>query len=113
MLLSAQNDNKRYVLLFMDSPDNAIGLQQKKILESDKAGCADRDIVLLTYILDKTDKNVLSKYAISNPHFTCLLIGKDGYVALRSNKIVPKAQLFALIDAMPMRRDEMRRKKDR
>ncbi len=111
MVSFAQNNNNRRVLLFTDTQSNAIGLQQKQILESDEAGCLDRDIVIETYVLDKTDKKVLTKYNISAVPFTFLFIGKDGHVALRSFKTVPKTQLFALIDGMPMRRDEMRRKR--
>ena len=112
MVSFAQSQNKRRILLFTDVGNNALVLQQKQILESDEAGCLDRDIVIETYVLDQTDKKVLKKYTISTAPFTFLLIGKDGHVALRSYKIVSKEQLFALIDGMPMRRDEMRRKRN-
>ena len=111
MVLWAQTNNKRRVLLFSDTENNTTLIQQKKILQSDEAGCLDRDIVIETFILDKTNKSLLKKYAITSVPFTYLLIGKDGHVALRSFKIVQNAQLFGLIDVMPMRRDEMRRKK--
>lgn len=111
ILLAQYSNNNRRVLLFTDSPNNTITLQQQGILTAEEAGCLDRDIVVETFVLDKTDKKLLKKYGISSAPFTFLLIGKDGHVALRSFKIVPKTQLFALIDGMPMRRDEMRRKK--
>ncbi len=107
----AQNSNNRRVLLFIDTQSNPIWLQQKQILQSDEAGCLDRDIVIETYVLNKTDKKILTKYHVSAVPFTFLLIGKDGHMALRTNKIISKAQLFALIDGMPMRRDEMKRKR--
>ncbi len=111
MVSFAQNNNNRRVLLFTDTQSNPTWMQQKQILESNEAGCLDRDIVIETYVLNKTDKTVLTRYNISSVPFTFLLIGKDGHVALRSFKTVPNAQLFALIDGMPMRRDEMRRKR--
>ena len=109
-MLIAQSQNKRRVLLFADTENNTTLIQQKQILASDEAGCLDRDMVMETYELDKTDKKVRDKYNISSAPFTFLLIGKDGHVALRAYKTIPKAQLFALIDGMPMRRDEMKRK---
>ena len=109
-MLIAQSQNKRRVLLFADTENNITLKKQKQILASDEAGCLDRDMVTETYVLDKTDKKVRDKYNISSAPFTFLLIGKDGHVALRAYKTIPKAQLFALIDGMPMRRDEMKRK---
>jgi hypothetical protein len=42
--------------------------------------------------------------------FEVLLIGLDGGVKLRKNEVVKCEELFGLIDQMPMRRAEMRRK---
>jgi hypothetical protein len=39
-----------------------------------------------------------------------VLVGKDGGVKFRSDRPVPPEQIFDLIDAMPMRRQEMRAK---
>ena len=110
LILSAQSNNKRRVLLFSDTENNTTLLQQKQILKSDSAGCLDRDIVIETFVVNKTDKSFLKKYHIAAAPFTFLLIGKDGHVALRSDKIIQNTQLFGLIDVMPMRRDEIRRK---
>ena len=41
--------------------------------------------------------------------FAFLLLGKDGGVKLRSATPVSFAELAAIVDAMPMRQDEMRR----
>ena len=109
-MLMAQSQNKRRVMLFADSEHNTTLIQQKQILASDEAGCLDRDMVIETYLFNKTDKKVRNKYNILSAPFTFLLIGKDGHVALRADKSIPKARLFALIDGMPMRRDEMSRK---
>ena len=43
--------------------------------------------------------------------FTALLVGKDGHVALRSHEPVVAARLFPAIDAMPMRRAEVARRR--
>ena len=41
---------------------------------------------------------------------TNVLIGKDGGVKLRQEELVRPAELFALIDSMPMRKHEMGRR---
>ena len=110
LVLSAQTNNKRRVLLFSENENNATLIQQKKILQSDEAGRVDRDIVIETFVLNQTDKSFLKKYNVKSVPFTYLLIGKDGHIALRSYKTIENTQLFGLIDAMPMRRDEMRRR---
>ena len=111
--LNAQNSAFRRVLLFADKANDTTLMKQKQLLESDKAGCLERDIRIEIYIISQTDKSILKKYNITQPHFTFLLIGKDGGIRLRSTKVIPKEQLFALIDVMPMRQDEMRRQHNR
>ena len=46
----------------------------------------------------------------SRAAFEVLLIGKDGGVKLRRDKPVAAFEITALIDTMPMRQDEMRRR---
>jgi hypothetical protein len=41
--------------------------------------------------------------------FQAFLVGKDGHTAISSEKPLSAEQLFARVDAMPMRQDEMRR----
>ena len=43
--------------------------------------------------------------------FTTLLVGKDGHVAMRSHAPVVAGMLFPTIHAMPMRREEVARKR--
>ena len=47
---------------------------------------------------------------LENRVFQLLLIGKDGTVKLRSEKPVSISDIFGLIDSMPMRQQEMRKK---
>ena len=113
LTLNAQNSAFRRVLLFADKANDTTLIQQKQLLESDKAGCLERDIRIEIYITSQTDKTFLKKYNITQPQFTFLLIGKDGGIRLRSKKVIPKEQLFALIDVMPMRQDEMKRQRNK
>ena len=52
----------------------------------------------------------MSEFEVPEDDFKFILVGKDGTVKLRSNQTVSGVDLFALIDSMPMRGEEMRRK---
>jgi hypothetical protein len=113
LTLNAQNSAFRRVLLFADKANDTTLIKQKQQLDLDKAGCLERDIRVEIYMMSETDKSLLKKYNITKPHFTFILIGKDGGIRLRSAKVIPKEQLFALIDTMPMRQDEIKRQRSK
>ena len=48
-------------------------------------------------------------YKVPPAEYRALLIGKDGNVALQAPGPIERARLIGAIDAMPMRREEMRR----
>ncbi|MEM9547052.1 MAG: DUF4174 domain-containing protein [Bacteroidota bacterium] len=48
----------------------------------------------------------------NNKPFEVVLIGLDGGVKLRQQTILKREELFRIIDSMPMRRQEIRRKSD-
>jgi len=112
----------RLVLIFAPSSIDRSYLQQKKELEGKSHELQDRDIVIFKLL--ESGKSTVEKLLLADEQqsclrkdldvpedkFTLILIGKDGTVKLRSNEVVPTADLFALIDSMPMRREEVRRK---
>jgi hypothetical protein len=53
---------------------------------------------------------IRTKFAAPLGNFTCILVGKDGGIKLRQDSQVKLEEVFNLIDAMPMRREEMRQK---
>ncbi len=108
-LANAQKSNYRRVLLFVESEKDSQLLEQQRLLKADEAGCKIRDIRVETFVFSKTNKFFLSDHAVYSPRFTFLLIGKDGSAKFRSTKVISKEQLFAIIDAMPMRKKEMKR----
>lgn len=83
---------------------------------------ADRDMVLVTLVdegtsgagehtLSAEDANdVRRRLGISPGSFAVRLIGKDGGTKLSSDEPVPIAELYALIDSMPMRQSEMKKR---
>ena len=96
----------RPVLLFAPSERDEAYLLQMKILDADKSGLAERDILVLSDISALGKGKLRETLQIDG--FEIILIGKDGVVKFRSKTPISVEELFSLIDAMPMRRQEMR-----
>ena len=58
----------------------------------------------------QTAAAIRTKFAAPLGQFTCILVGKDGGTKLKRYSPVKLEEIFNLIDAMPMRREEMRQK---
>jgi len=118
-IMSAQSDlladyqwKSRVILLFAPEESNANYKAQQEIIRSNKLEYEDRDLVVLSFILgNRKGQLVREEFNIKDKIFTYILIGKDGYEKLTTNKVVPSKDLFKLIDSMPMRIGEMKRKK--
>ncbi|MGI9048046.1 MAG: DUF4174 domain-containing protein [Rubrobacteraceae bacterium] len=120
MDLSAFRD-VRLLLIFTPSATTPEYAEQQRIVETNAAGFTDRN--LLTIGLFEAENNApespispeeaavfREQYGIEKGRFAVVLVGKDGGEKFRSGKPVPARELFGRIDAMPMRRREMRRK---
>ena len=113
----------RVILLFANTNSDSFYIHQKEVLMKEKAGLIERNLVIYEIfsqggiqpggdlINEKNAENWRTYFSVQPRSFTFLLIGKDGGEKLRSETIVPVSSLFGLIDGMPMRRAEMRRKK--
>jgi hypothetical protein len=111
VLLSAQKSDYRRILIFAPDSANISLKNQNLIFEKENAPCVERNIVIENYTFATHGNHIFSKYQVSNRDFTVLLIGKDGFVKLRSKEIISATRIYALVDAMPMRKDEMRKMK--
>ncbi len=112
----------RVILLFAPSPEQTAYQRQRQLLDEARAGVADRDLVIYRLFEDSgvdprgkslpeaSVRSLRRIYQPSDDGFTFILIGKDGTEKLRETALVSMEQLFGLIDRMPMRREEMRRK---
>jgi hypothetical protein len=69
-----------------------------------------RDLKESNCSLKERDLVVLER--LGAPGFLVRLLGKDGGEKLRRETPVPVGEILALIDAMPMRREERRRRPD-
>lgn len=102
----AQFSGKRQVFIF-GVPQSKAVTRQLALFEKETAGVAERDMEIT---LVAKEMKWYKKYKVApDTPFTLILVGKDGGEKYRSEKPAPAAELFALIDAMPMRQSEMRR----
>lgn len=102
--LDAYHWERRPVVLFAPSATDPAYVEQRAMLEAAAAGLSDRDIVVLSDACPAAGGAM--RRALDPQGFEVLLIGKDGGVKLRERRPVSAAALFAIIDAMPMRRGE-------
>jgi hypothetical protein len=112
----------RLLLLFTPSLRGPRYLELKEDLSSQEEEVLDRDL-LVFHILESGETKLgnsplpessgdylREKFSITPGAFTVLLIGKDGGVKLRREGQVELAEIFSLIDTMPMRQREMTEK---
>ncbi len=95
------------VLLLLAARDDARAAEQARILAADRPGATERDLVLVEPALADQER-LRRRYDVAPGEFAVLLIGKDDGVKLRSARPLTVQTLFDAIDAMPMRRAEMR-----
>jgi hypothetical protein len=111
VLLVAQQSNYRRILIFAPDSSNLSFINQNRIFQKEDSACVQRDIIVEYYVFKSKGVHFFDKYQVSTQDFTLLLIGKDGFVKLRSKEVVKPERIYALVDAMPMRKDEMRKMK--
>ena len=97
----------RELLIFGEADKSAMVSKQLQLLHKDMEGLKERSIKI---IVVKNESDLYKKYQIKQDSFTIILIGKDNSEKYRSNTIIEIAQLFAIIDAMPMRKEEIKKK---
>lgn len=101
---------KNRVLVVSAPAGNGAAKEQRQIYRSAAAGMSERQIVLAEAIGDnQRSRQIRSQVSASGKGFQVFLVGKDGHTALSSDKPLSAEYLFARVDAMPMRQDEMRR----
>ena len=98
----------REIILFAYADDDKSLKKQLEILNSDPKGLAERDLKISVKIWIKDKGIIHQKFKINKNQFAFILIGKDGGEKYRSFNVVTKQKLYSIIDAMPMRRYEMK-----
>lgn len=113
--LSSLQGRKRVLLVFApraDAPDLA---EQARGARALAAQGDDRDLHIVTVAGDRVEGladaagALRGRLHVEAGAFRVVLVGKDGHAAVSSTRPLSAAALAARIDAMPMRREEMRR----
>lgn len=108
--------HNRVLLVFAPSESDRDLAAQRAALHPGSAGHAERDLVTIEVIGNHADdgrvgaRTLRRAYGVAPCEFTVVLMGKDGGEKWRQRHPVTEAALFATIDAMPMRRNEMSRR---
>lgn len=119
--LSSHQWKERLVLILTTDLSNADYLKQLEELKADGKALEERKLVIYKITptqfkvgLDEEGKwkqgdDLYSKYKTTNSDVEVKLIGLDGGVKLDEKEFVSREKLFSVIDAMPMRRNEIRK----
>lgn len=121
--LNAYHWSKRVIILFAESEESLPFVEQMQVLRDAEDGVLDRDLVIVELlesgdsrcgnmkISGDTAESLRNRFKAQAGVFHFILLGKDGGVKLRRDGPVSAEDLFGIIDAMPMRQQEMRRSK--
>ncbi len=114
----------RLVLILVDSPEDSLALKQLKEFQDAEEELLEYKLKIYLVAPEKCQmvlpsskseksnpKTAYDRYATPNVPFEVILIGLDGGIKMRKNKVVPRQEIYALIDGMPIRRAEKRSKK--
>ena len=112
--LTRYRDKNRVLLVFTPDTRAAAYTRQTALWDGEKAGFAERQLVVVPVPADAqsvegtTPALLARRYGVKAGEFAVVLLGKDGHDAFHADKPVRAQTLYEIIDAMPMRRDEMR-----
>ena len=98
---------ERVVLVFAARLDDVRLLRQRAEVEALMRRSDDRDLVFEA-VSSHQAATLRRRFGVGAGRFAVRLIGKDGGVKLRSDKVLAADRLAATIDAMPMRQQELR-----
>lgn len=113
--LASYKDKNRVLLVFAPSDKDPSYAEQGKLWQGEKAGFEERQLVVVPVLADAkkaagdAPAMLEKRYGVDAKTFAVVLLGKDGHDAYRAAKPVKAGALYEVIDAMPMRRAEMKR----
>ena len=122
MDLSQFQWKNRLLLLFAPNRNHPLFDVLQKSIATQQTEVADRDLVIFEILesgasrMDTSDidpqvaQSLRDKFDVRPGRFTVILVGKDGGIKLNRQDQTRLEDIFALIDAMPMRLEEMRQK---
>ncbi len=119
--LSSHQWQDRVLLVISDDTSNVIFKKQLAELSQNREELKDRKLVIYQITPDafrrglenngwEIGNNFYKKYNIPQVSFRVILLGLDGGDKLNKTEFLPAQDLFVIIDGMPMRKAEIRKK---
>jgi hypothetical protein len=103
--------NARVLVVFAVGEGDPQLARQRDLLAGARHGVTERDLVVLEAIGSSSEAERLRRQlGVPGAQFRAVLVGKDGGAKLTETAAIAPDRLFATIDAMPMRRQEMRQR---
>lgn len=112
----------RIIVVYADEPELDLLTKQLELLTEEPSELSERKLLVIQAHKDRYKKNfpensewvsssLKDELKISTKtKFEVFLLGLDGGIKLRQQEIVQTEKLFSLIDGMPMRKAEIKRK---
>jgi hypothetical protein len=111
----------RPLVVFADNEALAPLAAQRRMVSASRASLTERNVVVIWVVGDtvsadlgphpkQSAKALRARFGAPQTGFRAMLVGKDGGTKLNSASPLSAGALYATIDAMPMRQNEMRRK---
>jgi hypothetical protein len=123
--LNSYRGKNRLLLIFAPSASAMSYRQQVRMFAHQTPELLDRDMLIL-YLFEEGPGNIddiklapeiaarlRRHFEVKSEEFTAILIGKDGRVKFRADRPVAPIDIFSLIDIMPARQEELRRRSER
>ncbi len=117
--LTTHQWENRVLLVISDNKNTEAYQTQISIFKDKTKALADRKLVVYSVLPTKYKLNndpwlasssLFKKYRSKNKTFKVVLIGLDGLIKLNENAVILAEKLFSIIDVMPMRQSEIKRK---
>ena len=122
--LDAYRWENRLILIVAENPEDGKMAEQLKLFENEQEALTDRKLLIfkiyaggctvyspgMKLIQNTENKDLYEEFGSNSTPFQILLIGLDGGMKMKTNRVTDPAVFFAEIDTMPMRRNELRKK---
>jgi hypothetical protein len=112
----------RLLLVFAQSPAEAAYREQQHSLVTRRHDLAERDLLVFALFDEAQGEGdgapispawtyqLRQRFGLSESRFAVIVVGKDGGQKLRSGQPVPVGDILGMVDSIPMRQEELRRR---
>jgi hypothetical protein len=108
--LASYRWRSRRLVVFAEGPADYLLARQGSIMAAMAGEARERDLVVIEALGRGSEADTLRRHlGVGERSFAAVRVGKDGGAKIVSEEPLTPERLMTTIDAMPMRRQEMRR----